>query len=108
MGTRLEQQAAESDREIAGLASDSRRVKPGYLFAALSGGRADGRAYAQDAVARGAGALLAGAEAAQALRAEIAVPVLEDENPRRRFALLAARFFGGQPERIAAVTGTNG
>ena len=108
MGTRLEMQAAESDREISGLASDSRRVKPGTLFAALPGGRTDGRAFVTDALTRGATALLAETGAATALRAEVQVPVLDDANPRRRFALLTARFYGGQPERIAAVTGTNG
>ena len=108
MGTRLEKQAAESDREISGLASDSRRVKPGTLFAALAGGRADGRAFVTDALTRGATALLAETSAATALRADVQVPVLDDANPRRRFALLTARFYGGQPERIAAVTGTNG
>jgi UDP-N-acetylmuramoyl-L-alanyl-D-glutamate--2,6-diaminopimelate ligase len=101
-------QAAESDREISGLASDSRRVKPGTLFAALPGGRTDGRAFVTDALTRGATALLAETGAATALRAEVQVPVLDDANPRRRFALLTARFYGGQPERIAAVTGTNG
>jgi UDP-N-acetylmuramoyl-L-alanyl-D-glutamate--2,6-diaminopimelate ligase len=119
MGTRLEKQAAEADREIAGLASDSRRVKPGTLFAALPGARGDGRAFVADAIARGATAVLVAEGFAAAMRAELAeqqarqpgiadVPVLDDDNPRRRFALLTARFYGGQPERIAAVTGTNG
>ena len=108
MGTRLEKQAADSDREISGLASDSRRVKPGTLFAAFPGGRADGRAFVTDALTRGATALLADTSVATELRAEVHVPVLDDANPRRRFALLTARFYGGQPERIAAVTGTNG
>ena len=119
MGTRLEKQAAEADREIAGLTSDSRRVKPGTLFAALPGARGDGRAFVADAIARGATAVLVAEGFAAAMRAELAeqqarqpgvadVPVLGDDNPRRRFALLTARFYGGQPERIAAVTGTNG
>ena len=34
--------------------------------------------------------------------------LITDPNPRRRFALMAARFFGKQPETVAAVTGTNG
>src|SRR5690606_24390018 len=34
--------------------------------------------------------------------------LVTDENPRRRLALLAAGFYGRQPERVAAVTGTNG
>src|SRR5262249_42923563 len=36
------------------------------------------------------------------------VAVLRDANPRRRLALLAARFYGAQPRTIAAVTGTSG
>jgi UDP-N-acetylmuramoyl-L-alanyl-D-glutamate--2,6-diaminopimelate ligase len=126
MGTPLEKQAAEGDREITGLASDSRRVQPGSLFAALPGAHTDGRAYVADAIARGAVALLVQAGYEAAMRAELAarqatpsaaapnygdaatLPILSDENPRRRFALLTARFYGGQPERIAAVTGTNG
>ena len=45
--------------EIAGITADSRRVAPGYLFAALPGSRADGRAFIADAVSRGAVAVLA-------------------------------------------------
>ena len=35
-------------------------------------------------------------------------PVVEDADPRRRLALIAARFFGAQPDVAIAVTGTNG
>ena len=34
--------------------------------------------------------------------------LLTDDNPRRRLALMAARYFRNQPRMIAAVTGTNG
>jgi len=95
------------DLEIAGLTADSRQVAPGYLFAALPGGRQDGRAFIGEALARGAVAVLA----APGTRIEDGVrPVhlMTDANPRRAFARLAARFFGGQPATVAAVTGTNG
>ena len=94
-----------SEVEILGLTADSRAVRPGYLFAALPGRRADGRAYIADAVARGAVAVLAPPGVHFAAR-EIAV--VTDSNPRRRLSLAAARFFGRQPRAIAAVTGTNG
>ncbi|MCB8835119.1 Mur ligase domain-containing protein, partial [Escherichia coli] len=38
---------------INGLTSDSREVKPGFLFAALKGSKADGSVYAADAAKRG-------------------------------------------------------
>jgi UDP-N-acetylmuramoyl-L-alanyl-D-glutamate--2,6-diaminopimelate ligase len=93
------------DPEIAGLTADSRAVKPGDLFAALPGGKADGRAFIADAIARGAVAVLA--PAGTVLDDPRAV-LVTDGNPRRRFALMAAKFFGRQPATLVAVTGTNG
>lgn len=93
--------------EFKGLASDSREVKPGYLFAALPGARADGAQFIADAVARGAVAVLGRPELALQVR-ELGVAFLADENPRLRLAHLASNFFGAQPSTIAAVTGTNG
>ena len=90
---------------IVGLTADSRAVKPGYLFAALPGSRTDGARYIADALARGAAAILMPQGATHAFNG---TPVVEDADPRRRLALIAARFFGAQPEVAVAVTGTNG
>ncbi len=90
---------------IEGLAADSREVRPGYLFAALPGVKTDGARFIADALARGATALLVpqGAKPATGSAA-----IIEDSDPRRRLALIAARFFARQPETTVAVTGTNG
>ncbi|HXP31034.1 MAG TPA: UDP-N-acetylmuramoyl-L-alanyl-D-glutamate--2,6-diaminopimelate ligase [Stellaceae bacterium] len=99
-----------ADLDILGLAADSRAVRPGYLFAALAGSRTDGRRFIADAVARGAAAVLvedAVGLADLALRSP-PVRVIADPNPRRRLALMAARFFAPQPKTVVAVTGTNG
>jgi UDP-N-acetylmuramoyl-L-alanyl-D-glutamate--2,6-diaminopimelate ligase len=90
---------------IEGLAADSREVKSGYLFAALPGVNADGARFIHDAVERGAAAVLV-ARGANAKSARAAI--IEDSDPRRRLALIAARFFGLQPKTTVAVTGTNG
>ena len=93
--------------DIRGIAVDSRAVEAGYLFAALPGLTTDGRRFIADAVARGAVAVLA--PEGTALPGEFAgVTLVTDANPRRRLALLAAGFYGSQPERVVAVTGTNG
>ncbi len=97
--------ALARDPEIAGLTADSRAVRPGHLFAALPGAKADGRDFIGDALARGAVAVLA--PLGTRLAGETAV-LVADDNPRRRFALLAARFHPRQPEVVVAVTGTNG
>ncbi len=100
--------AADSvrDAEISGLSSDSRLVRPGFLFAALPGTDNDGRDFIGDAIVRGAAAVLAASASDVGLPA--AIPLVTDPNPRRRFAMMAARFYPAQPELIAAVTGTNG
>jgi len=92
---------------IAGLTADSRAVRPGFLFAALPGARVDGRAFIAEAVARGAAAVLA-PEGTAWPPAVPPRPLIEDADPRRRLALMAAAFHGAQPRTIAAVTGTNG
>jgi UDP-N-acetylmuramoyl-L-alanyl-D-glutamate--2,6-diaminopimelate ligase len=97
----------EGATPIAGLTADSRAVRPGFLFAALPGARADGRAFIADAVARGAAAVLAPPGTAWP-PAVPPRPLIEDDDPRRRLALMAAAFHGPQPRVIAAITGTNG
>ena len=95
------------DPVLAGLTLDSRKVQPGYLFAALAGSRADGASFVVDAVKRGAVAILAAPDA-ELPPIDPGIVVLRDANPRRRVALMAAAFAGLQPATIAAVTGTNG
>jgi UDP-N-acetylmuramoyl-L-alanyl-D-glutamate--2,6-diaminopimelate ligase len=90
--------------DIRGLSADSRRVEPGFVFAALPGAKADGRRFVDQAVAKGAVAVLA--EPGTSVPA--GTVLLVDPNPRRRLALMAAIFYGQQPRRIAAITGTSG
>jgi UDP-N-acetylmuramoyl-L-alanyl-D-glutamate--2,6-diaminopimelate ligase len=97
---------AGRDPEIAGLTADSRAVAAGFLFAALPGVNADGRAFIADALKKGAVAVLG----PSAIRGTIAndVAAIIDDNPRQRLAQIASRFYGRQPQTIVAVTGTNG
>ncbi len=100
-------QSSPEDIEILGLSADSREVRTGYLFAALNGRHARGIDYIPDAVKHGAVAVLAPPGTALP-SAGSAVRILTDINPRRRLALMAARFYPEQPRTIAAITGTNG
>jgi UDP-N-acetylmuramoyl-L-alanyl-D-glutamate--2,6-diaminopimelate ligase len=97
--------ATEAEVEISGLSADSRTLEPGMLFAALAGSRSDGRRFVADALAKGAAAVLAD----PAFTAEgLGVPLVLDPDPRRRLALMAARFYRRQPRCVVAVTGTSG
>lgn len=88
---------------MTGLTADSRAVKPGYLFAALPGTTMDGAKFLPQAFAAGAVAAIAAAGTVSDKG-----PVIAVDNPRRAFALAAARFHDEQPELAVAVTGTNG
>jgi UDP-N-acetylmuramoyl-L-alanyl-D-glutamate--2,6-diaminopimelate ligase len=97
---------AASDREIAGISSDSRTVGPGEIFVALRGERDDGWAHALEAVARGAVAVVSDRPAPE----EFPVPWVRVREPRRLLGQIAARLAGNPSEKLvlAGVTGTNG
>jgi UDP-N-acetylmuramoyl-L-alanyl-D-glutamate--2,6-diaminopimelate ligase len=99
--------AMVSVKDFTGLASDSREVRPGFLFAALPGSKANGASFVRDAVARGATAVLGLPEIEGAVAAA-GVRFIAERNPRAALAHLASRFYDAQPGTIAAVTGTNG
>src|SRR5690606_34579387 len=102
-------ESAPDIKSFKGLTQDSRQVKKGYLFAALPGTKFDGRSFISDAVRNGASAVLAasGVMLPEGIN-ENEINLIHDDNPRRRFSLMAAEFYGRQPDFIAAVTGTNG
>ncbi|MDX8438716.1 UDP-N-acetylmuramoyl-L-alanyl-D-glutamate--2,6-diaminopimelate ligase [Mesorhizobium australafricanum] len=96
---------ASRDLEVTGLSSDSRQVRPGAVFFALAGSKADGSTYAADAASRGAAAIVASKGTAVS---GLSIPVITVDDPRLALALSAARFFGRQPQTMVAVTGTAG
>ena len=105
---------AQGRREaaISGLSVDSRKTRPGHLFAALPGTRVHGAEFVQAALRMGAAAVLTDPEGARLAHdvlfdaPEVALVVTED--PRGALSAAAALFFGRQPRTMVAVTGTNG
>ncbi|MCK0068666.1 UDP-N-acetylmuramoyl-L-alanyl-D-glutamate--2,6-diaminopimelate ligase [Kordiimonas laminariae] len=94
----------KGDTIVSGLTVDSRAVKPGNMFVALPGSHTDGRKFIEDAIRSGATSILSTPDAVVPDH----VAFVEDKNPRKRYAELAARFCGTQPEVQVAITGTNG
>ena len=92
-------------QDLRGLTTDSRQVQPGYLFAALQGRVCDGRIYIEEAITRGAKVILT--EHGTKIEIEKVI-ILEEKNPRKKFAHIASLFYNKQPRMIVAVTGTNG
>jgi UDP-N-acetylmuramoyl-L-alanyl-D-glutamate--2,6-diaminopimelate ligase len=95
------------DRPISGLARDCRCVLPGNLFFALPGCRADGNSFVDEAIQRGAVAIV-GEKIPSGLAAR--VTYIQVADARRALALVAQRYFSF-PDRsldLVGVTGTNG
>lgn len=91
-------------RAVTGLAIDSRRVAPGEVFFALPGRRADGADFIDEAVARGAVAVVA-ARLPKTLSTR--VTALQVADPRELLARVAQRFYGF-PDRSLGVIGVTG
>ncbi|MEW6182596.1 MAG: UDP-N-acetylmuramoyl-L-alanyl-D-glutamate--2,6-diaminopimelate ligase [Bacillota bacterium] len=90
----------------AGLAYDSRRVEPGFVFFAIQGFQLDGHDYVGDAVQRGAAAVVVEKD----IEEPAGVAVFRVPDSRAALASAAARFYGypAQRLRMVGVTGTNG
>jgi UDP-N-acetylmuramoyl-L-alanyl-D-glutamate--2,6-diaminopimelate ligase len=99
----LVQRDLDLDPEISGVTADSRKVQPGFLFAALPGSKSDGRSFIPAALDAGAAAVLAPPDVDG-----LAAPVVHAGDLRRAYALAARAFYGTQPKTCVAVTGTNG
>jgi UDP-N-acetylmuramoyl-L-alanyl-D-glutamate--2,6-diaminopimelate ligase len=95
------------DRPISGLVMDSRRVVPGNLFFALPGLRADGAGFIDEAVARGAVAVVT---ARLPVHAPAKVTFIQVADPRAQLARVAQRYyrFPDRDMSVVGVTGTNG
>jgi UDP-N-acetylmuramoyl-L-alanyl-D-glutamate--2,6-diaminopimelate ligase len=91
--------------QITSLCYDSRRATAGSLFFALAGAQLDGRKFAQDAVARGAAAVLS-----ETVIPDCPVPQALVANARISMAEVASAFYGNPAASLRAVgiTGTNG
>lgn len=95
---------AVPDVEVRSIHCRSFEVTPGGVFIAIKGFAADGHDYIDDAVARGAVAVVA------EKKIETTVPIITVESARQILPLLASRFYG-HPARemiVIGVTGTNG
>lgn len=98
--------ATASARQVKALVYDSRKVSQGAVFFALRGEKADGTAFAAQAVARGAAAVVSESPKP----ASLDVPWVVVQDARLALARMAAAFYGhpSRELRVVGITGTNG
>ncbi len=90
---------------ITGIAFNSAEVKPGNMFVCIKGFKTDGHSFAEDAISKGAIAIMAEKD-----MSELGVTCVVCDNTRLALAKAAAAFYG-HPERkfrLIGITGTNG
>ena len=93
--------------EVSGVESDSRQVKPGYLFVAVRGASVDGHTFIPQAMAQGAKVIVC-EEFPTELNGEVSYIKVDDSAVA--FGMLASAWYGN-PSReltLVGVTGTNG
>lgn len=103
----VEKIAGNPDLEIEGVAYDSRKIQPDFLFVAISGFKEDGHDFILEAIEKGAKAVI--------VEKEIQIPfpkIVSVRVPSSRVALaqISNRFYefpSGQI-RVIGITGTNG
>ena len=96
------------DCAVSGLASDSRKVKTGDVFFAVSGTHTDGLTFAPQAIRDGAIAIVSTQPVAALAQAHPDIGFVQVQDMRAALAAAAARFYPQQPQTIVAITGTSG
>ena len=91
---------------VTGIAYDSRQIERGHVFVALKGLRADGTAFARDAIERGAIAIVSENPATP----DVTVPWATVDDARLALAVIAAAFYRSPSSemQVVGITGTNG
>ncbi len=91
---------------VNGLAHDSRKVEPGFIFGALKGEFADGANFIDSAIERGASVIICDLDVVKQVPDNVCL--IKCKDPRRVFSLMASKFYESAIKNISAVTGTNG
>ena len=104
-GVQIRKMTGSPCREVGGIAYHSRQIKEGFLFAAIRGLKSDGHRFIEEALQRGAEAVLLEEERDIPRGAMIVVP-----DSRKALAAVASNFYGNPSSKIKliGVTGTNG
>lgn len=105
-GVDIAEQAADDVCEIGELKYDSRQVKPGDVFVAITGFETDGHNYIGKAIELGAAVIVC----EYIPEGGISVPYVRVSSSRRALAQMAANYFDHPADSMTmiGITGTNG
>lgn len=95
-----------SDVEITGITNDSRKVRPGYIFVAIKGHKADGHNFIKKSLESGAQAVVS----EERFCLDQKIPQIIVRNTRKALSYLSCCFYNNPSQKInvIGITGTNG
>ena len=90
---------------IGGLKTNSNAIEPGDLFIAIPGTKMDGHDFVNDAIEKGASAIVSNGRDLGSL----SIPQIKVANPRRAASIVAAEYYGHPTQNLTVVgiTGTD-
>ncbi len=95
------------DLDVSGIAFDSRKVKPGFLFVAIKGHQTDGHEFISKAIGNGASIVVC-----NKLPDEISdkITYITVKGSAKALGIITSNFYGNPSQKIklTGVTGTNG
>jgi UDP-N-acetylmuramoyl-L-alanyl-D-glutamate--2,6-diaminopimelate ligase len=102
--------AGEAGVDITGISYDSRKTGSGHLFVAIRGVHADGHDYMDEAVRRGAAAVIHESGETFSAPPGQSVPFIEVKDSRKALSTASRNFFGNPSSKLTVIgiTGTNG
>jgi UDP-N-acetylmuramoyl-L-alanyl-D-glutamate--2,6-diaminopimelate ligase len=104
-GVEVKKIVGDTLKEVEGIAYHSKQIGKGFLFAAIRGVEADGHQFIEEAIQRGAEAVVSEEEREVSNRTLILV-----SNSRQALAKISSNFYGDPSSRLKliGITGTNG
>ena len=98
------------DFEVQGISCNSKLVKNNFIFVAIKGNKEDGHRFIQEAIERGAEAVIVQASVYQDIRTSGKISFIRVKDTRRALAKLVTKFYGNPSSKIKVIgiTGTNG
>lgn len=107
----IKEMTGSADVDVIGVAYDSRKVKHGDVFIAMKGEKVDGHSFINDAVKRGAAAIVYEKITGSELKADSnKLTAIKVHDSRKALAYISNNFYKRPSDELAiiGVTGTNG
>ena len=93
------------NERIRGISLDSRNIKKGDIFVSIKGNRFDGNRYIEQAISRGAKAVIYSGSLKKKYKKAKLIKV---KDTKSKLAEICSKYYKKKPKNIIAVTGTNG